>query len=255
MTSATAVTAKQIATVTESMSLSFERSDGLSASSRRDYYIVLEARQTRGARGAATLRSKRGSINDVTKIVAESSSEPVQLPIASAAWPVPAVASSLWLAWMPDGSLTHALWAADHEPRPSEIPEATPEGAVPTQVAQRLAAYFAGEPVDPAALAVAPSGTRFQLKVWNALRAVARGHVRSYVGIAIDVGQPRAMRAVGMANSRNPIAVVVPCHRVVEKDNRIGGYSSGLTIKRFLLELEGVHIVGDVVRPGQLTLI
>jgi methylated-DNA-[protein]-cysteine S-methyltransferase len=58
-----------------------------------------------------------------------------------------------------------------------------------------------------------------------------------------------------MANSKNPIAVVIPCHRVVEKDFGIGGYSSGLTIKRFLLELEGVHIVGDVVRPGQLTLI
>ncbi|HET6336702.1 MAG TPA: methylated-DNA--[protein]-cysteine S-methyltransferase [Polyangiales bacterium] len=176
-------------------------------------------------------------------------------PIASAAWPVPAVKASLWLAWSSNGSLTHALWEKDSEPRPNDIPAATPEGDVPAQIAQCLGAYFAGESVDPIELPVAPAGTAFQLKVWNALRAIQRGHVRSYAGIALDVRQPRAMRAVGMANSKNPIAVVIPCHRVVEKDFGIGGYSSGLTIKRFLLELEGVHIVGDVVRPGQLTLI
>jgi methylated-DNA-[protein]-cysteine S-methyltransferase len=184
-----------------------------------------------------------------------TSPEAQNLPIASAAWPVPAVSANLWLAWSHDGSLTHALWEKDTEPRPGEIHAATPEGTVPAAVSQLLAAYFAGEPVDPIELPVAPTGTPFQLKVWNALRAVRRGHVRSYAGIAADVGQLRAMRAVGMANSKNPIAVVIPCHRVVEKDFRIGGYSSGVTIKRFLLELEGVHIVGDVVRPGQLTLI
>jgi methylated-DNA-[protein]-cysteine S-methyltransferase len=177
------------------------------------------------------------------------------LPIASAAWPVPAVKSSLWLAWSRDGSLTHALWEQAGEPRPKEIPASTPGGTAPAHVSQLLAAYFAGEAVDPTELPVAPAGTAFQLKVWNALLAIRRGHVRSYAGIASDVRQPRAMRAVGMANSKNPIAVVIPCHRVVEKDFGIGGYSSGLTIKRFLLELEGVHIVGDVVRPGQLTLI
>jgi methylated-DNA-[protein]-cysteine S-methyltransferase len=168
------------------------------------------------------------------------------------------VKSHLWLAWTPDGRLTHALWEDDDKPRPNEIPAATPdvsEGEVPAAIAQPLTAYFAGEPVDPAEIPVAPRGTAFQLKVWNALRAIRRGHVRSYAGIALDVQQPRAMRAVGMANSKNPIAVVIPCHRVVEKDFSLGGYSSGLTIKRFLLELEGVHIVGDVVRPGQLTLI
>jgi methylated-DNA-[protein]-cysteine S-methyltransferase len=183
------------------------------------------------------------------------SPEAATVPIASAAWPVPAVKASLWLAWTADGSLTHALWEDASEPRPREIPAGTPDGPVPAPIAQLFTAYFAGEPVDPVVLPVAPAGTTFQLKVWNALRAIQRGHVRSYAGIALDVRQPRAMRAVGMANSKNPIAVVIPCHRVVEKDFRIGGYSSGLTIKRYLLELEGVHIVGDVVRPGQLTLI
>ena len=177
------------------------------------------------------------------------------LPVASAPWPVPAVKSNLWLAWSSGDALTHALWEDAHEPRPSEIPAATAEGRVPEAIAEILTRYFAGDPVEPAEIPVAPVGTPFQLKVWNALRAVQRGHVRSYAGIALDVHQPRAMRAVGMANSKNPIAVVIPCHRVVEKDFGIGGYSSGLTIKRFLLELEGVHIVGDVVRPGQLTLI
>lgn len=177
------------------------------------------------------------------------------LPIASAPWPVPAVKSQLWLAWSAGGALTHALWEDADRPRPSEIAPATPGGDVPAAIADALGRYFAGDPVDPAEIPVAPAGTPFQLKVWNALRGIRRGHVRSYAGIALDVHQPRAMRAVGMANSKNPIAVVIPCHRVVEKDFRIGGYSSGLTIKRFLLELEGVHIVGDVVRPGQLALI
>lgn len=175
--------------------------------------------------------------------------------IACAPWPVPTVRSRLWLAWTAAGSLTHAVWTGDAEPAPSEIATSTPHGDVPQPIAQLLAAYFAGEPVDPATLAVAPAGTPFQRKVWEALRAISRGDVRSYAGIAADIRQPRATRAVGMANGRNPVAVVVPCHRVVEKDFRIGGYSSGLERKRYLLELEGVHVAGDVVRPRQLTLI
>lgn len=181
--------------------------------------------------------------------------EAADQPIAIAAWPVPAAQSNLWLAWSAAGRLTHALWEPESAARPSELSGELPEGRVPPQITDVLAAYFAGQPVDPVEIPVSPAGTPFQLKVWDALRAIRRGHVRSYAGIAIDVKQPRAMRAVGMANSKNPIAVVIPCHRVVEKDFSIGGYTSGLALKRFLLELEGVHIVGDVVRPGQLTLI
>lgn len=176
-------------------------------------------------------------------------------PIACAPWLVPPVRSRLWLAWTAAGSLTHALWTGDADPAPSEIATGTPQAEVPEPVALLLASYFAGEPVDPATLPVAPSGTPFQRKVWDALRTIGRGDVRSYAGIAADIRQPRATRAVGMANARNPIAVVVPCHRVVEKDFRIGGYSSGLERKRFLLALEGVHVAGDLVRPRQLTLI
>jgi methylated-DNA-[protein]-cysteine S-methyltransferase len=159
------------------------------------------------------------------------------------------------LAWAADGRLTHALWAQEAAARPAELPGALPDGTPPAEVAELLEAYFAGAAVDPADLPVAPAGSPFQLKVWQALRGVKRGHVRSYAGIAADIQQLRAMRAVGMANGRNPIAVVIPCHRVVEKGGNLGGYSSGLPLKRFLLGLEGVDVAGDVVRPGQLTLI
>lgn len=127
--------------------------------------------------------------------------------------------------------------------------------AWPESIGDLLERYFRGEDVEPTTLAVAPSGTAFQLRVWNALRSVPRGQVRSYAGIANDLGQPRATRAVGGANGRNPIAVAIPCHRVVETGMQLGGYSGGLHIKRFLLELEGARITGDRVQPGQLELL
>jgi O-6-methylguanine DNA methyltransferase len=79
--------------------------------------------------------------------------------------------------------------------------------------------------------------------------------VRSYAAIANAIGSPRAMRAVGGANGRNPLAIVVPCHRVVEADMGLGGYTGGLHLKRFLLQLEGARVVADRVQPGQLALI
>lgn len=173
---------------------------------------------------------------------------------ACARWDVPAAEAALWLAWTQTG-LAYALWTAPGEPRPSELQPDIPELPVPPLYATVLISYFAGHGADPASLPVDLAGTPFQLAVWHALRAVRVGRVRSYAGIALDVHKPRATRAVGMANSRNPVAVVVPCHRVVEKDLRLGGYTSGLPLKRFLLELEGVSVVGDVVKPGQLTLI
>lgn len=168
---------------------------------------------------------------------------------------VPALDSVLFLAWSARG-LSHALWRDAAEPaRPSEIPVDAPQLTPPELYANALDAYFAGQPVDPATLPIDPTGTPFQLRVWNALCRIPRGRVRSYAGIAIDIGSPRAMRAVGMANGRNPIAVIVPCHRVVEKSSQLGGYSSGLARKRYLLVLEGVDVSGERVRPGQLPLL
>lgn len=82
-------------------------------------------------------------------------------------------------------------------------------------------------------------GTEFQLACWRALLTIPYGETRSYADIARTVGKPTAFRAVGMANNRNPIAIVVPCHRVIASDGTLCGYGGGLELKRKLLELEG----------------
>ena len=82
-------------------------------------------------------------------------------------------------------------------------------------------------------------GTEFQLACWRALLTIPYGETRSYGDIARAVGRPTGFRAVGMANNRNPIAIVVPCHRVIASDGTLCGYGGGLDIKRKLLELEG----------------
>jgi O-6-methylguanine DNA methyltransferase len=82
-------------------------------------------------------------------------------------------------------------------------------------------------------------GTDFQLACWRALSAIPYGETRTYADIARAIGKPHAFRAVGMANNRNPIAIVVPCHRVIASDGSLCGYGGGLDIKRRLLELEG----------------
>lgn len=82
-------------------------------------------------------------------------------------------------------------------------------------------------------------GTDFQVACWRALLAIPYGETRSYADIARAVGKPNAFRAVGMANNRNPVAIVVPCHRVIASDGGLCGYGGGLEIKRKLLELEG----------------
>ncbi len=81
-------------------------------------------------------------------------------------------------------------------------------------------------------------GTEFQKKVWNALCQIPYGETRTYKQIAAAVGSPKANRAVGMANNRNPIMVVVPCHRVIGTDGALIGYAGGLDMKKALLELE-----------------
>src|SRR5579864_641352 len=82
-------------------------------------------------------------------------------------------------------------------------------------------------------------GTEFQLACWRALREIPYGETRTYADIARAVGKPTGFRAVGMANNRNPVAIVVPCHRVIASDGTLCGYGGGLDVKRKLLELEG----------------
>jgi O-6-methylguanine DNA methyltransferase len=81
-------------------------------------------------------------------------------------------------------------------------------------------------------------GTEFERKVWAALNEIPFGETRTYKWIAEKIGNPAAVRAVGRALSKNPIPIVIPCHRVIESDGSIGGYSSGVNIKKRLLELE-----------------
>ena len=81
-------------------------------------------------------------------------------------------------------------------------------------------------------------GTQFQLQVWNAILDIPYGETRSYKQIAEAIGNPKAVRAVGMANNRNPLLIIVPCHRVIGKNGSLVGYGEGLEMKEFLLRLE-----------------
>lgn len=135
-----------------------------------------------------------------------------------------------------------------------ELDAAAPPSPPPGRYAAVLRAFDRGDPIDPATLPVDLRGTRFQNRVWEALRGVRRGQVRTYAGLAADVGAPRAARAVGTALAKNPLPIVVPCHRVIAHGARIGGYSDGIERKRVLLALEGVRIEGDRVFAGQLEL-
>lgn len=87
-----------------------------------------------------------------------------------------------------------------------------------------------------------PHGTAFELRVWAALRTIPYGETRSYGAIAAAIGNPRAARAVGMANHRNPLPILIPCHRVIGADGSLTGYAGGLAAKRRLLALEGITL-------------
>ena len=102
---------------------------------------------------------------------------------------------------------------------------------------RELAAYFSGE-LQHFTVPVAPAGTPFQQRVWAALQRIPYGATCSYRAIAEAVGNPKGCRAVGMANHRNPIPIIIPCHRVVGTNGALTGYASGLKIKSQLLELE-----------------
>ncbi|WP_242345266.1 methylated-DNA--[protein]-cysteine S-methyltransferase [Anaeromyxobacter terrae] len=102
-----------------------------------------------------------------------------------------------------------------------------------------LDAYFAGRP--PALPALDLRGTPFQRAVWDALLEIPWGETRSYGELAARLGRPGAARAVGGANHENPVALLVPCHRVVQTGGRLGGYAGGLDVKRWLLAHEADH--------------
>ena len=102
---------------------------------------------------------------------------------------------------------------------------------------RQLTEYFAGRRRD-FDLPLSPSGTEFQRMVWSALRTIPYGRTCSYKDIARAVGRPAACRAVGMANNRNPLPIVIPCHRVVGASGALTGYAAGVEVKRKLLDIE-----------------
>lgn len=106
-----------------------------------------------------------------------------------------------------------------------------------SQCAEQLRHYFSGK-LEEFDLELAPDGTPFQHKVWRALTRIGYAQTCSYGELATSIGRPTASRAVGAANGRNPIAIVIPCHRVIGSSGKLTGYAGGLTIKQQLLDLE-----------------
>ena len=125
-----------------------------------------------------------------------------------------------------------------HNPGAGTMGEAGDPRAEPfAAAAEQLEEYFAGRRTE-FDLPLAPDGTQFQRRVWAGLQAIPYGRTSSYGELAGKIGQPTAVRAVGLANGRNPIALVIPCHRVIGADGSLTGYGGGLDRKRFLLALE-----------------
>jgi methylated-DNA-[protein]-cysteine S-methyltransferase len=125
------------------------------------------------------------------------------------------------------------LYLHEREPAPDWIPD----DSRLEEAASQLRRYFARE-LREFDLALDLDGTPFQLEVWNALRAIPYGETCSYGELARAIGRPAAVRAVGLANGRNPVSIVVPCHRVIGSNGSLTGYGGGLERKKYLLDLE-----------------
>lgn len=144
---------------------------------------------------------------------------------------VPSPIGELLLTWE-GGALTRLLMS------PFTIdPTWVRDDAALKPVTSQLAAYFSGTRRE-FDLPLAPAGTEFQRRVWNALLEIPYGETWSYGELAARIGSPGAARAVGLANGRNPISVIVPCHRVIGADGSLTGYGGGMDRKRILLDLE-----------------
>jgi methylated-DNA-[protein]-cysteine S-methyltransferase len=137
-----------------------------------------------------------------------------------------------------DHALTHLLMI-DHAHAPNRSGWHRDDTAF-AAVVEQLGAYFAGERTE-FDLDFQPVGTDFQRRVWSALLTIPYGQTRSYGQIAEQIGAPSASRAVGLANGRNPISIIVPCHRVIGSNGSLTGYGGGIDRKRALLDLEKRH--------------
>lgn len=136
-------------------------------------------------------------------------------------------------------SFAGARYAGDGREKPPVRvdPAWEPDRGGLAAVRAELDAYFAGS-LRAFAVPVRPSGTEFQLRVWSELQRIPYGVTISYQELAGRVGNPRAMRAVGLANGANPVAIVIPCHRVIGRNGSLVGFGGGLAVKQALLDLE-----------------
>lgn len=134
------------------------------------------------------------------------------------------------LSFLPDGS------APDLEP----LPRKTQKSSLLAEAEQELNEYFAGLRTE-FETSLAPTGTPFQQAVWDALLDIPFGETRTYAQIAAAIGKPKAARAVGGACNRNPIALFIPCHRVVGTNGSLTGFAGGLSVKEYLLTHEAEH--------------
>ncbi len=138
-----------------------------------------------------------------------------------------------------DGTGLTGLFMVDHKhgPEIGSIWKEDGEILPFPETKRQLSAYFTGQ-LTLFDLPLAPTGTDFQKRVWAALAGIPYGKTVSYGGLARQIGQPNASRAVGLANGRNPISIIVPCHRVVGANGKLVGYGGGIGRKEALLELE-----------------
>jgi methylated-DNA-[protein]-cysteine S-methyltransferase len=139
-----------------------------------------------------------------------------------------------------NGTVLTGCYFPDHRRRPAVDAAWTESPAAFVELGAMIDAELAGTGRPPAGSIAFRRGTPFQRRVWEELRTIPRGTTVTYAELAARIGRPGAARAVGAAVARNPISVVVPCHRVVGSDGSLTGYAGGLERKRALLELEGV---------------
>lgn len=137
-----------------------------------------------------------------------------------------------------DEGLAAVLWENDDPKRVrlGTLQEDT-KHPVLLEAERQLTGYFAGK-LDKFSLKLDPTGTEFQRKVWEALLTIPFGETRSYAQIAQQVGSPKAVRAVGAANGKNPISIIAPCHRVIGSNGKLTGFAGGMEAKAFLLGIE-----------------
>ena len=142
-----------------------------------------------------------------------------------------------------DAGLRYLLFDRVRTPGQKSLPKPdwTENAARFCDVVKQLKEYFNGQRHE-FDVQLAAEGTEFQQKVWNALTTVPFGETASYGQIAKSIGRPEASRAVGMANGRNPISIIVPCHRIIGSNGKLVGYGGGLNRKKTLLTLEGVAV-------------